>query len=202
MPRWREVSTTVALVAMANRSIVQVALLLCFSSTALSVSYDVLQFQQRGSISACRTLLRQLNGTFYYCLKDRMDFKFPEEIKLQKFQEEEAILVIHEMLQQIFDLFRRNLSSTGWNQTIIEKLYEELSWQMDHLEAALEDIMEEGNFTWEESRTLLHLKQYYLRIVQYLKAKLYSRCAWTVVRGHILKNFSVLYTLTDLIFKN
>lgn len=131
-----------------------------------------------------------------------MDFKFPEEIKLQKFQKEEAILVIHEMLQQIFDVFRRNFSSTGWNETIIEKLYEELSWQMDHLEAALEEIMEDGDFPWEKSRTLLHLKHYYLRIVQYLKAKLFSRCAWTVVRGHILKNFSVLYKLTDFIFQN
>lgn len=187
---------------MASRHIIQVALLLCFSTTALSVSYDVLQSQQRGSISACWTLTRQLNGTFRYCFQDRMDFKFPQEIQLQNFQKEEAMLVIHEMLQQIFDLFRRNFSSTGWNETIIEKLHGELSWQMDHLEAALEEIVEEETFTWEENTTLLHLKKYYSRIVEYLKAKLYSRCAWIVVRGHVLKNFSILRRLTDFIFKN
>ncbi|XP_036917783.1 interferon beta-2-like [Sturnira hondurensis] len=187
---------------MANAGIVQVALLLCFSTTALSMSYNVLQVQQRGSVSASWTLIWQLNGTLHNCLQDRMDFKFPKEVKLQKFQKEEAILVIHEMLQQIFDLFGRNFSSTGWNETIIEKLSEELSWQMDHLEPALEKIMEEEKVTLKENTTLLHLKKYYLRIVQYLKAKLYSRCAWIVVRGHILKNFSVLYKLTHFVFKN
>ncbi|XP_036917779.1 interferon beta-2-like [Sturnira hondurensis] len=187
---------------MANAGIVQVALLLCFSTTALSMSYDVLQVQQRGSVSASWTLIRQLNGTLHNCLQDRRDFKFPEEIKLQKFQKEEAILVTHEMLQQIFDLFRRNFSSTGWNETIIEKLSEELSWQMDHLEPALEEIMGEEKFILKENTTLQQVKEYYLRIVQYLEAKLYSRCAWIVVRGHILKNFSVLYQLTDFVFKN
>ncbi|KAM5329721.1 interferon beta [Glossophaga mutica] len=187
---------------MANGSILQIALLLCFSTTALSKSYDVLQFQQRGSISACWTLIRRLNGTSGSCRQDRMDFEFPKDIKLQKFQKEEAILVIQEMLQQIFDLFRSNFSSTGWNKTIIEKLYGELGWQMEHLEAALEEIMEEENLTWGENTTLLQLREYYSRIVQYLKSNLYSRCAWTVVRAEVLKNFSVLYKLTDFIFKN
>ncbi|XP_045696814.1 interferon beta [Phyllostomus hastatus] len=187
---------------MANGSIVQMALLLCFSTTALSMSYDVLQFQQRGSISACWTLIRQLNGTSHSCLQDRIDFKFPQEIQPQKFQKEEAMLVIHEMLQQIFDLFTRNFSSTGWNETIIGKLYGELSWQVDHLEAALVEIEEEETFTWEKNTTLLLLQDYYSQIGEYLETKLYSRCAWIEVRRHILRNFSVLHKLIDLIFKN
>ncbi|XP_037009801.2 interferon beta [Artibeus jamaicensis] len=187
---------------MANVGIVQMALLLCFSTTALSMKYDVPRFRHRGSISASWTLINQLNGTSHYCLQDRMDFKFPEEIKLQKFRKEGAILVIHEMLNQTFDLFNRNFSSTGWNETIIEKLFEELSWQMDHLEPARREIMKEKKFTLKENITQEHLKEYYSRIEDYLEDKSYSRCAWIVVRGHILKNFSVLYKLTDFVFKN
>ncbi|XP_054439265.1 interferon beta [Pteronotus mesoamericanus] len=187
---------------MAQSYILCTAFLFCFSTTALSMSSNVLRLQQRHSISASQTLLRQLNGTFQCHLEDRMDFKFPEEIKLQKFQKGQALLVIHEVLQQIFDIFRRNFSSTGWNETIIKNLFVELSWQVDHLETALEKIIEEKNFSWEKNTTLLDLKQYYLRIVQYLKAKSYSRCAWTIIQVQILKDFSFLYNLTGFISDN
>nr|QKD77251.1 interferon beta [Eidolon helvum] len=181
---------------MTNRCILQIALLLCFSTTAISMSYNLLRFQQRSSNLACLKLLWQLNGTPQYCLNDRMDFKIPAEIKRpQQFQKEDTVLIIHEMLQQIFDIFRRNFSSTGWNETIIKNLYVELHMQMDHLETALEEL-EKENFTWE-SMTVLHLRNYYFRITRYLKARLYSRCAWTVVQVEILRNFSFLNGLTE-----
>lgn len=125
-----------------------------------------------------------------------MDFKLPEEIKQpQQFQKEDTVLIIHEMLRQIFDIFQRNFSSTGWNETIIMNLYVTLSGQMDRLETAMEE-MEEENFTWE-SMTVLHLKNYYFRIMRYLETKLYSRCAWTVVKAEILRNFFFLNGLTE-----
>nr|AJO25030.1 interferon-beta [Rhinolophus sinicus] len=182
---------------MTNQSILQLALLFCFSTTALCINYNLLRLQQRNCNLACQNLLWQLNGTSQNCLKDRMDFKLPEEIRQpQQFQKEEAILVIHVMVQQIFALFRRNFSSTGWNDTIIEKLYVELSQQRDRLETALEETMQEENFTWQ-NMTTLHLKNYYFRIRRHLKAKSYSSCAWTVVRAEILRNFSFLTRLTD-----
>ncbi|XP_011383538.1 interferon beta [Pteropus vampyrus] len=181
---------------MTNRCILQFALLLCFSTTALSMSYNWLRFQQRSSNLACLKLLWQLNGTPQYCHKDRMDFKLPAEIKQpQQFQKEDTVLIIHEMLRQIFDIFQRNFSSTGWNETIIMNLYVTLSGQMDRLETAMEE-MEEENFTWE-SMTVLHLKNYYFRIMRYLETKLYSRCAWTVVKAEILRNFFFLNGLTE-----
>ncbi|KAM5261046.1 interferon beta [Hipposideros larvatus] len=182
---------------MTNRYILQMALLLCFSTTALSISYNLLRFQQRSCNLACQKLLRQLNGVPQNCLDDRMDFEIPEEIKQpQQFQKEDAILVIHEMLQQIFDIFRKNFSSTGWNETTIENFYMELSQQSDRLDTALEEIVEEENLTWRDT-TMLHLKKYYSRITRYLKAKLYSNCAWTVVQKEILRNFVFLNRLTD-----
>ncbi|XP_022429154.1 interferon beta [Delphinapterus leucas] len=181
---------------MTHRCILQIALLLCFSTTALSTSYRLLQFQQRSSNLACQKLLQQLPGMPQHCLEDRMDFKVPEEIKQpQQFQKEDAVLVIYEMLQQIFGILRRNFSSTGWTKTITENLLVEVYGQMDRLENILEEIMEKENFT--RGVNILHLKKYYLQIVQYLKSKEYSNCAWTVVRVEILRNFSFLNRLTD-----
>lgn len=126
-----------------------------------------------------------------------MNFKFPEEIeKSQQFQKEDFILVTLEMFQKTSDIFRRNLSSTGWNEIIVKNLLETLHWQKEHLEEILEKIMEEENFTWDD-RTLLHLKKYYLRIVRYLKAKEYSICAWTIVQAEMLRSFFFLDKLTD-----
>lgn len=182
---------------MTNQCILQIALLLGFSTTAFSISYNLLRLQQRNCNLALQNLLWQLNGTSQNCLKDRIDFKLPEEIRQpQQIQKDDAILVIHVMLQQIFGIFRRNFSSTGWNETIIEHFYEELSHQRDRLETVLEEIMEEENFTWQNMITL-HLKNYYLRIRRHLKAKSYSSCAWVVVRVEILRNFFFLNRLTD-----
>lgn len=126
-----------------------------------------------------------------------MDFQIPKKVKQpQQVQKEEAMVIMHEMLQQIFSIFRRSFSSTGWNETIVENLLKELHWQMDRLETALEEIMQEGKFPWE-NRTVLRLKTYYLGIIQYLKAKSYSRCAWTIVQVEILRNFSFLNGLIE-----
>ncbi|XP_066221794.1 interferon beta [Saccopteryx leptura] len=182
---------------MTNRGILQISLLLCFSTTALSMNYKLLRYQLRSSNLACQRLLWKLNGNPQYCLEDRMDFEVPEEIERpQQFQKEEVVLVMHEMLQQIFDIFTRNFSSTGWNETIVEKLFAELYWEMHHLETALKEIMDEKDFTRGSMTTVLNLKKYYLRIALYLEDKLYSKCAWTVVQVEILRNFSFLNRLT------
>ncbi|ELW72501.1 interferon beta [Tupaia chinensis] len=180
------------------RSILQIALLLCLSTTTLSLSYNMLRFQLSGSSLACKKFLQQLGGVPEDCLKDRMSFEVPEEIQRpQQFQKENATLVIHEMLQNIFGVFRRNFSSTGWNDTIVEHLLAQLFWQMDHLETMLEEKLEEENVTWGNSMSVMHLKSYYLRITQYLKAKEYSSCAWTIVRVEILRNFLFINRLID-----
>ncbi|XP_029777057.1 interferon beta [Suricata suricatta] len=184
---------------MMGRCTLHIALLVCFSTSALAVSYKLLGFQLRSSSLECQELLLKLNGTSKYCLKDRMNFEIPEEItKSQPFQKEEAILVILEIFQKIFDIFSRNISSTGWNETTVENLLATLHWQKEHLETILEEIMEEENFTWDNA-TLLHLKKYYLRIVRYLKAKEYSTCAWTVVQAEVLRDFFFLDRLINFL---
>ena len=125
-----------------------------------------------------------------------MDFQMPEEMKqAQQFQKEDAILVIYEMLQQIFNILTRDFSSTGWSETIIEDLLEELYEQMNRLEPIQKEIMQKQNSTMGDT-TVLHLRKYYFNLVQYLKSKEHNRCAWTVVQVQLLRNFSFLKSLT------
>ncbi|KAM9675982.1 interferon beta-2 [Dama dama] len=181
---------------MTYRCLLQMALLLCFSTTALSMNYSLLRFQQRRSVAVCQKLLRQLPSTPQHCLEVRMDFQVPEEMKqAQQFQKDDAVSVIYEMLQQIFSILTRDFSSTGWSETIIEDLLVELHGQMNHLEPIQKEIMQKKNFTMG-NMTLLHLKKYYFNLGQYLKSMEYNSCAWTVVRVQILTNFSFLKRLT------
>ncbi|CAI9158861.1 unnamed protein product [Rangifer tarandus platyrhynchus] len=181
---------------MTYQCLLQMVLLLCFSTTALSMNYSLLRFQQRRSVAVCQKLLRQLPSTPQHCLEVRMDFQVPEEMRqAQQFQKEDAVLVIYEMLQQIFSILIRDFSSTGWSETIIEDLLVELQGQMDHLEPIQEEIMQKKNFTMGDM-TVPHLKKYYFNLGQYLKSMEYNSCAWTVVRVQMLTNFSFLKRLT------
>ena len=125
-----------------------------------------------------------------------MDFQMPEEMKQeQQFQKEDAILVMYEMLQHIFGILTRDLSSTGWSETIIEDLLEELYGQMNRLQPVQKEIMQKQNSTTGDT-IVPHLGKYYFNLMQYLESKEYDRCAWTVVQVQILTNFSFLMRLT------
>ena len=181
---------------MTYRCLLQMVLLLCLSTTALSRSYSLLRFQQGRSLEVCQNLLWQLPSTPQHCLEFRMDFQMPEEMKqAQQFRKEDAVLVMYEMLQQIFNILTRDFSSTGWSDTIIEHLLEELYGQMNRLEPIQKEIMQKQNSTMGDT-TDLHLRKYYFNLGQYLRSKEYNRCAWTVVQVQLLRNFSFLKSLT------
>ena len=63
--------------------------------------------------------MRRLSPRF--CLQDRKDFAFPQEmVKGGQLQEAQAISVLHEMLQQTFNLFNTERSSAAWDTTLLE----------------------------------------------------------------------------------
>ncbi|XDA72276.1 hypothetical protein R6Z07M_002555 [Ovis aries] len=156
---------------MTYRCLLQMVLLLCLSTTALCRSYSLLRFQQGRSLEVCQNLLWQLPSTPQHCLEFRMDFQMPEEMKqAQQFRKEDAVLVMYEMLQHIFNILTRDFSSTGWSETIIEHLREELYGQMNRLEPIQKEIMQKQNSTMGDT-TDLHLRKYYFTLGQYLKSK-------------------------------
>ncbi|EDL30977.1 interferon beta precursor [Mus musculus] len=177
---------------MNNRWILHAAFLLCFSTTALSINYKQLQLQERTNIRKCQELLEQLNGKIN--LTYRADFKIPMEMT-EKMQKSYTAFAIQEMLQNVFLVFRNNFSSTGWNETIVVRLLDELHQQTVFLKTVLEEKQEE-RLTWEMSSTALHLKSYYWRVQRYLKLMKYNSYAWMVVRAEIFRNFLIIRRLT------
>ncbi|XP_050617111.1 interferon alpha-17-like [Macaca thibetana thibetana] len=127
----------------------------------------------------------------FSCLKDRHDFGFPqEEFDGNQFQKAQAISVLHEMIQQTFNLFSTKDSSAAWEQNLLEKFSAELYQQLNDLEACViaEPGMEETLLMNEDS--ILAVKKYFQRITLYLTEKKYSPCAWEVVRAEIMRSLS------------
>ncbi|XP_040819539.1 interferon beta [Ochotona curzoniae] len=177
---------------MINRCILQIVLLMCFSSIALSMSYNSLQIQLRNSSQKCLDLLKELKGQTEDCLNERMNFMTPKEIrKPQQLRKEDAALVIFEMLNNTFVIFRKNVSSTGWNETVVEHLCSETYSQTHNLKNMSK------KFTKKNSMLHLRLKSYYWKILNFLEDKKYSNCAWGLVHLQIIKDLSNMRNLID-----
>ncbi|XP_041507421.1 interferon beta [Microtus oregoni] len=177
---------------MTNRCILQAAFLLGFLSVALSINYEDLERRQSSTNSACLELLEQLDEQL--CLDHRINFKIPMEVKrLGRMEKKVAVIFIREMLQNIFNVFKNDSSSTGWNRKIVESFLGILGDQIDFLNKVL------ANERWTSSNfpTVLRLKSYYGRVQSFLEVKGHSSCAWMVVRAEILKNFSIIKRLTN-----
>nr|XP_009929851.1 PREDICTED: interferon alpha-4-like [Opisthocomus hoazin] len=79
-------------------------------------------------------------------------------------------MIIYEFLQQIFQLFSKNLPAGTWNASKIEKFQNRIHQQIEELETCLlED-------------TTLSVKRYFQRITSFLKDKQYSQCSWQAVQ--------------------
>ncbi|XP_052500762.1 interferon omega-1-like [Budorcas taxicolor] len=134
----------------------------------------------------------------HYCLQDRKDFAFPQEmVEGGQLQEAQAISVLHEMLQQSFNLFHTERASAAWNTTLLEQLRTGLHQQLDHLEACLGQVMGEEDSSLGRTGPTLAVKRYFQGIHVYLKEKEYSDCAWEIVRLEIMRSFSSSASLQE-----
>ncbi|XP_012520479.1 PREDICTED: interferon alpha-5-like [Propithecus coquereli] len=161
-----------------------------------SLGCDLPQTHGLGNRRALTILARMRRISPLSCLEDRNDFRFPQdEFDGNQFQKAQAASVLHEMIQQIFNLFSTKDSSDAWDQTLLDKLCTGLYQQLDELEACLmQDVgVEETALMNEDS--ILAVRKYFQRITLYLKEKKYSPCAWEVVRAEIMKSISSSTTL-------
>uniref|UniRef100_A0A9L0IFE4 Uncharacterized protein n=1 Tax=Equus asinus TaxID=9793 RepID=A0A9L0IFE4_EQUAS len=144
------------------------------------------------------TLLSQMERiSIVSCLKDRVDFRFPQILvdgdQLEKTQ---ATAVLHEMLQHIFHLFSTTGSRAAWDETLLDKFLLGLYQQLDDLETCLgKETKAEQSALGSEISTLA-VKRYFQRISLYLKEKDYSGCAWEVVRVEIRRCLLFMNKLT------
>ncbi|XP_004706617.1 interferon omega-1 [Echinops telfairi] len=126
----------------------------------------------------------------FLCVKDRKDFRFPQEMGGSQLQKAQALSVYHEMLEQIFNLFHSERASAAWNTTLLDQLHSELHQQLEDLETCLVQLMGEEESASAMEGPTLAVKRYFWRIRLYLKEKAYSDCAWEVVRVEIRRAFS------------
>ncbi|CAI9158842.1 unnamed protein product [Rangifer tarandus platyrhynchus] len=148
------------------------------------------------------TLLDQMRRLSpYFCLQDRKDFAFPQEMveggQLQEAQAVSAISVLHEMLQQSFNLFHTERSSAAWDTTLLEQLCTGLHQQLDALDACLGQVMGEEDSALGRMGPTLAVKRYFQGIHVYLQEKGYSDCAWEIVRLEIMRSFSSSTSLQE-----
>uniref|UniRef100_A0A4W2CX03 Interferon omega-1-like n=1 Tax=Bos indicus x Bos taurus TaxID=30522 RepID=A0A4W2CX03_BOBOX len=161
-----------------------------------------------------------------FCLQDRKDFTFPQEIvEGGQLQEAQAISVLHEMLQQTVNLFHTERFSAAWDTTLLEQLHEMLqqtfnlfhterssaAWdttlleqlrtglhqQLDDLDTCLGLVMGEKDSSLGRMGPTLAVKRYFQGIHVYLKEKEYSDCAWEIVRVEIMRSFSSSTSLQE-----
>ncbi|XP_027695477.1 interferon alpha-16-like [Vombatus ursinus] len=174
-------------------SLLSVALVLLYSSILCSLGCDLSQGLQEDF-----SLLNQMSTfSLVPCLKDRINFNFPKEaMEGNQLQREDAKVIVHEMLQQIFTLFSQNAAPAAWNQTQVMQLLIGLDQQMEKLERCLAQ-----NVEWEEpslgsKNSRLALRSYFQGMSQYLEGKKYSHCAWELIRIEIRKYFLFMSKLT------
>ena len=127
----------------------------------------------------------------HFCLQDRKDFAFPQEmVEGGQLQEAQAFSVLHEMLQQTFNLFHTERASAAWDTTLLEQLRTGLHQQLDELDPCLGPVMEEEDSALRRAGPTLAMKRYFQGIHVYLKEKEYSDCAWEIIRVEIMRSFS------------
>ncbi|NP_001395977.1 similar to put. precursor MuIFN-alpha 5 precursor [Rattus norvegicus] len=125
------------------------------------------------------------------CLKDRKDFGFPlEKVVTQEIQKIQAISILHELTQQVLNIFTSMDSSASWDATLLDSFCNNLHQQLSDFKACLmqQGGVQEPPLTQEDS--LLPVREYFHRIIVYLREKKHSPCAWEVVRAEVWRALS------------
>ncbi|KAM9675798.1 interferon tau [Dama dama] len=132
------------------------------------------------------------------CLQDRKDFGLPQEmVEGGQLQKDQAVSVLHEMLQQSFNLFHTERSSAAWDTTLLEQLRTGLHQQLDDLDACLGQVMGEEDSALGRMGPTLAVKRYFQGLHVYLREKEYSACAWEIVRLEIMRALSSSTSLQE-----
>ncbi|XP_077004651.1 interferon omega-1-like [Tamandua tetradactyla] len=177
-------------------------LVMIFSSPISSFSCDLPQSLDVGKQETLTMLGQMGKISLLSCLKDRTDFRFPQEmVEASRVHKAQALSVLHEMLQQIFSLFHTEASSAVWSTTFLEQLLSGLHRQLEDLETCLLQEMGEEESVLGMKDPTLALRRYFQRIHLYLQEKKNSNCAWEVVRGEIRRRFLFIHVLTGKLRK-
>ncbi|XP_009327265.1 PREDICTED: interferon beta-like [Pygoscelis adeliae] len=142
-------------------------------------------------------LLCKMGGYFsQQCPSETTDFRFPTEIT--KITQKNVTVITYKFLQQIFQLFSKNLPVGAWNTSNIEKFQNGIHHQIEELEICLsEELSKARNSfqTWILRSSTLSMKKYFQRITNFLKDKQYSYCSWEAVQMELRTCFIIFDSL-------
>ncbi|XP_062455635.1 interferon kappa [Rhea pennata] len=150
----------------------------------IKISHPVCLFQGSKVNYQHMNFLCKMSASFpVQCLREKTDFKFPTEIT--EVTQRNATVMIHELLQQIFYLFSKNLPESVWNASCIEKFQNGINRQIEELETCLLEELSKGrksSRTGVLNSTTLSVRKYFRRITNFLENQQYSHCSWEAVR--------------------
>lgn len=183
---------------MINKAFFEIVLVLLASSTVCSQELKLVLCQQRRVNQESLKLLNKLQtSSIQQCLPHRKNFLLPQKsVNPHQYQKGQVLAILHEMLQQIFNLFRAVVSLDGWEESHTEKFLVELHQQLEYLEALMKLQAKQKSDTLGSENFRLQVKMYFQRIRHYLESQDYSSCAWTIVQVEINRCLFLVFRLT------
>ncbi|NWH35668.1 IFNB protein, partial [Chloropsis hardwickii] len=166
---------------MVQRSLLQICIILALYT---KISRSVCLFQGNKVNYHIMNFLRKMGSYFpQQCLSETTDFRFP--IEVTKVTQKNIVRIIYEFLQQIFQLFSKNLPADVLNTSKTENFQNEIHHHIEELETCLseEQSKPRNSFqTWILKSSIYSIKKYFQRIINFLKDKQYSHCSWEAVQ--------------------
>ncbi|XP_007946603.1 interferon epsilon [Orycteropus afer afer] len=183
---------------MINKHLFEIMLLFLASSMIFSLELKSVHFQQRRVNKESLKLLNALQSSFIeQCLPHRENFMLPQKsMNPHQYHKGHTLAIIHEMLQQIFNLFWTNLSLDNWEESHMEKFFIELHQQLEYLQALIGLEAEQKSGALDTENLRLQVKMYFQRIRNYLENQKYNSCAWTIVRVEIIRCLFFVFRLS------
>ena len=183
---------------MINKAFFEIVLVLLAYSTVCSQELKLVLCQQRRVNQESLKLLNKLQpSSVQQCLPHRKHFLLPQKsVNPHQYQKGQVLAILHEMLQQIFSLFRAIVSLDGWEESHTEKFLVELHQQLEYLEALMRLQAKQKSDTLGSENLRLQVKMYFQRIHDYLESQDYSSCAWTIVKVEINRCLFLVFRLT------
>uniref|UniRef100_A0A2K5DG54 Interferon epsilon n=1 Tax=Aotus nancymaae TaxID=37293 RepID=A0A2K5DG54_AOTNA len=157
----------------------EILLVLLASTTIFSLDLKLVLLQRRRVNQESLKLFKLQTSSIQQCLQHRKNFMLPQKsVSSQQHRKGYTLAILHEMLQQIFSIFRANISLDSWEENHMEKFLIQLHQHLEYLEALMGLEAEKLSGTLGSDNLRLQVKI----IRDYLENQDYSSCAWAIVR--------------------
>ncbi|XP_005352778.1 interferon epsilon [Microtus ochrogaster] len=180
----------------------EMVLLLLTSSTLSSLEPKLLLFQSRMNGESLQLLKPLPISSVLQCLAHRKNFQLPQQaVSRHQGQKGHALAVLHEILQQIFNLYWTHVSPGAWEENHIERVLAALHQQLKYVESLTGLQAEQKSSSLSVQNLRLQIKAYFRRIHDYLENQRSNSCAGVIVQIEASRCMSFVLRLTGWLNK-